>query len=384
MSYNPFDRGALPVGVRTMTLHDESRRGRMVTVELWYPAAARFRGMDHEPGSCDRFQLAPGLPEAVQRAVRDAEPATGRYPLILYSHGAASHRREAALLAPHLASRGYVIAAPDYAGDTVYDVLADGADVARTSPRRRDVAENIVVNRPLDAVFALDRVLAGDDPAIAEVIDRSRIAACGISLGGWTSMRLISLDRRPRAMFIVAPSWGFSGPFPETGVLQTPLARLDDWGRDVPTFLVAGDRDMLVILADLRELYRRLPRPKRFAVLKNASHFHWVENAEALYESYRRMWENGTISVPGTDVVGLARATPPFSALCPNWHGTDTLNALCLAHLDAELKDDINARAFLDRDLVSSFAARGIALESHPVSAPLNEERRCRHEIQPV
>ena len=364
MRYNPFDRGGLPVGVRTMPLRDDSRGGRAVTVELWYPAAA--------------------APEAFQSAVRDAAPASGRYPLILYSHGAASHRREAALLAPHLASRGYVVAAPDYAGDTLDDVLADAKNVDGRLPRHRDTADVIVVNRPHDAVFALDRVLGGDDPSIAAIIDATRIGACGVSLGGWTSLRVISMDRLPRAMFIVAPSWGTSGPFPETGVLQTPQVRLDDWGRSVPTFLLASDRDTLVILGDLRELYRRLPSPKRFAVLENASHFHWVENAEELYESYRRLWENGTIAVPGTDFAGLAKATPPFSALCPNRHGTETLNALCLAHLDAELKDDLEARAFLDGGLVSAFAARGIALESHRASATLNDERRCRHEIQPV
>jgi hypothetical protein len=74
------------------------------------------------------------------------------------------------------------------------------------------------------------------------------------------------------------------------------------------------------------------------------------------------MWETGVIAVPGADVAGLAEATPPFSELCPNWHGTETLNALCLAHMDTYVKGDAGARAFLDGDVARGFAARGIGL----------------------
>ena len=74
------------------------------------------------------------------------------------------------------------------------------------------------------------------------------------------------------------------------------------------------------------------------------------------------MWERGAISVPGVDVVALAKGTPPFSQLCPNWHGTETLQALCLAHMDAELKANSEARALLDGELEAAFSARGISV----------------------
>ena len=361
MSYNPFTRGPHPVGVRTIDLRDEARGDRPISVELWYPASARYKGMDLQSDTWDRFEIAPGLPPGFQRAVRDAEPSAGRYPLVLHSHCAASHRRDAALLAPHLASHGYVVAAPDHTGDTMGEVLADAASMGSDAVRLRASDEETIANRPEDAVFAIDRVLEGADAATARIIDRHRIATCGVSLGGWTGLRVNSLDRRVKAAFIAAPSWGFSGPFPQT-TLQTTQVRLDDWGRTVPTFLLAGERDMLVILADLRELYRQLPGPKRFAVLQGASHFHWVEGAEQQYEALRGMWEGGAISVPEVDVVALAKGTPPFSQLCPNWHGTETLQALCLAHMDAELKENGEARALLDGELESVFSARGISL----------------------
>jgi cephalosporin-C deacetylase-like acetyl esterase len=54
-------------------------------------------------------------------------------------------------------------------------------------------------------------VLEGADRAITAIIDRDQIATCGISLGGWTGLRMNSLDRRSKATFIAAPSWGDSG-----------------------------------------------------------------------------------------------------------------------------------------------------------------------------
>ena len=358
MSYNPFIRGAYPVGVRTVTAVDQSRGGRELAIEIWYPATGRYRGQDVDDTTCDRFVSAPGLPEGLQHAVRDAQPSPGRYPLILNSHAAASHRRDAALLGPHLASHGYVVAAPDHPGDTIADIV--------TSHRASD--EETVANRPPDAIFAIDYVLGSAEPAIAAIIDATRLGMCGVSLGGWTTLRVNSLDRRIRAAFVAAPSWGLSGPFPQTK-MQTAQIRLDDWARPVPTFVVAGGRDMLVIVSDLRELYAKLSRPKRFAVLRGASHFHWGEGAEQLYQSCLAMWESGAISVPGADVIGLAKATPAFSELCPNWHATETLQSLCLAQMDAELKGNAEARAFLDLDLARVFSARGIALDEVTASA---------------
>jgi dienelactone hydrolase len=360
MLYNPFARGPHPVGVRTIAVSDESRESRRLEVELWYPASARSRGLDQDEATCDRFTIAPGL-GGRQQAVREAQVADGRFPMVLYSHAAASHRRDAALLGPHLASHGYIVAAPDHPGDTMADALAD-ASAPPGTPRHRASDEATIANRPLDSIVVLDRLLGGADPLIARSIESSRLGTCGISLGGWTTLRINSLDRRPKASFVAAPSWGDHGPFPQTR-LQTSYVRLDDWSRQVPIFLVAGERDMLVMLADLRELHRQLQAPKRFAILKGASHFHWAEGAEALYEGCRAMWEAGAIQVPGVDVVALANATPPFSALCPNWHGTDTLQSLCLAHMDAHLKDMPEAHTFLDHDLSERFAARGIGLD---------------------
>lgn len=361
MKYDPFARGPAPVGVRSRELTDDSRGGRRLPLELWYPAAPAHRGEDLAETSQDRFAIARGVPEARQRAVRDAAPAEGRFPLVAYFHGATGHRREASELCTHLASHGYLVASPDFTGNTMGEMLADlaaaGAGTPRLAPMDRAAAD-----RPLDAKLVLDRVLAGADPELAEHADPERIGATGISFGGWTTLALNSIDDRPKASFPIVPAWG-EGPV-KTEALQA-LIRLDDWDRPVPTFVLAAERDALVLLEGLRDLHRQLPPPKRLAVLRNAGHLHFSDNAEQGHEMLRVMWKSG--AVPGTDpdidLAAIAEASRPFAELCPAEHGAATVQGLCLAHMDAHLRGSAAAARFLADDVSGALASRGIDVE---------------------
>ena len=113
MTCDPFMRAANPVGVRTIELRDSAPGGGAETVELWYPATERVRGQDLDPATRDRFTFAPEFPEASQSAVRNAEAARGRFPLIMHNHGAFGHRRVNTTLCTHLASHGYIVASND-------------------------------------------------------------------------------------------------------------------------------------------------------------------------------------------------------------------------------------------------------------------------------
>jgi predicted dienelactone hydrolase len=364
MPYDPFPRGAAPVGVRSLELVDAARAGRRLALEVWYPAAAEHAGRDLDDATCDRFEIAPGLPAAAQRAVRGAAPAAGRFPLVAYFHGATGHRREATELTTHLASHGYVVASPDFTGNTMADLFADLASGGAGAPRLAPM-DRSAVDRPLDAKLVLDRMQGGGsdvDPALAALVDPARVGACGISFGGWTTLALNSIDRRPRASFPIVPAWG-KGPV-KTETLQA-LVRLDDWGRPVPTFVLAAERDALILLESLRELHRELPPPKRLAVLRNAGHLHFADNAEQGHEMLRAMWKSGSFpAAPGDiDLAAIAEAARPFAELCPAAHGAATVQGLCLAHMDAHVKGVPEAGAFLAGDLRRVFAARGIELE---------------------
>jgi predicted dienelactone hydrolase len=218
------------------------------------------------------------------------------------------------------------------------------------------------VDRPLDARLVLERVLAGAEPALAGRADPERVGTCGISFGGWTTLALNSIDRRPRASFPIVPAWG-EGPV-KTETLQA-LVRLDDWGRPVPTCVLAAERDALILLAGLRALHRELRPPKRLAILRNAGHLHFCDNAEQGHEMLRTMWKSGAFPAapPDIDLAAIAEASRPFSELCSAADGLATVQSLCLAHMDAHVRGSPEARAFLDGDLPRGFAARGIALE---------------------
>jgi predicted dienelactone hydrolase len=361
MKYDPFARGTAPVGVRGHELTDETRGGRRIPLELWYPAAPAHRGEDLAEATQDRFAIAPGVPEARQRAVRDAAPAEGPFPLVVYFHGATGHRREASELCTHLASHGYLVAAPDFTGNTMGDMLADlaaaGAGTPRLAPTDRSAAD-----RPLDAKLVIDRVLEGADAELAARVDTERIGATGISFGGWTTLALNSIDRRPTASFPIVPAWG-EGPV-KTEVLQA-LIRLDDWGRPVPTFVLAAERDALVMLDGLRDLHRQLPPPKRLAVLRNAGHLHFSDDAEQGHEMLRTLWKSGSFPTadPDIDLAAIAEASRPFAELCPAEHGAATVQGLCLAHMDAHLRGSADAARFLADEIASAFASRGIDVE---------------------
>ncbi len=361
MPYDPITRGTAPVGVRTIILHDETRGGRTLEVELWYPAAESHRGQDLVPATQDRFVAAPAL-ELVQQAVRDAEPLRGSYPLLMFFHGAVAHRRYSSQLCTHLASHGYVVAAPDFPGSTLADQVHDMRLEVVGTPRLVGASQS-AADRPLDAILAIDGVLGGAAPGLSQLIDRERIGTVGQSFGGWTVLALTSRDTRPKASFPIVPPWGEG---PANSEALTELVRLDDWGRDVPTFVLAAELDSVVMLKGVRELYRDLKGSKRLAVLGRAGHVHFGDNAEVEHEGFRAACASNDYPVGGEhsiDFRAIAAATPPFAELCPAAHGEAVVKGLCLAHMDAHLKQLPAAHAFLNEDVAGAFAARGIQLE---------------------
>ncbi len=107
MTYNPFINGESPVGVRTIELIGKDNN---YTAEVWYPAADEYRGRE----AIDRFKFVDEYPEVTQEATRDAKPAEGKRPLVMYWHGGYGHRREMAAMCVFLASHGFVVSAPDF------------------------------------------------------------------------------------------------------------------------------------------------------------------------------------------------------------------------------------------------------------------------------
>lgn len=138
--------------------------GKTLAVSMWYPTTSS--GKAETVGENAIFF---GLD-----VLRDASRAPGSRPLVLLSHGYGGSWRNLNWLAGELVHDGYVVAAPDHAGE---DFEAQkGNEVVALWERPR------AISTVLTALLK--------DEALAGRIDSRRIAVIGHSLGGWTAMEL--------------------------------------------------------------------------------------------------------------------------------------------------------------------------------------------------
>ncbi|HBZ69923.1 MAG TPA: hypothetical protein DEP35_09380 [Deltaproteobacteria bacterium] len=353
MSYDPFARGSHGVGVRTVELEDRGR-SRTLPLEIWYPASGLGQGHDTSDPTRDRYRVFPAFPPVPQDAVRDAEPAAGSFPLVLFSHGFGGHRRQSTFLCTHLASHGYVVAAPDHVGNTVLDTMQTMMELqaGKPMPEPESFVQEFIAARPADISFVLDGILEGRARGLSDQIDASRVGMTGHSFGGWTTLMAVARDSRIRAALPLAPAGGRAAVSPD------PLRGTADfaWGRRVPTLYLVAERDTLLPLDGMHELVDQTPHPRRLAVLKNADHMHFCDRVEETHEMFRLLPQIG----PFSEIVKQIR---PVTQLCPGAHAHDFVRGLGLAHLDAALRQHAEAEQLLAGDLRALLALRGVEIE---------------------
>ena len=160
-------------------------------------------------------------------AVSDATPA-GRQralPLVVLSPGFTNSRSTLTTLAEDLASHGYVVAGIDHTYESFATTFPDGrvtTCLARQAPRRGNgFWEKVVAGRAADVCFVLNE-LTGALPAWpgAGLIDPSRMAMAGHSVGGAAATSAMLADSRIRAGIDMdgtiptpIPDRGLSRPF---------------------------------------------------------------------------------------------------------------------------------------------------------------------------
>jgi dienelactone hydrolase len=220
--YLPEPTGPGPVGTTSLYLSDASRpdpwaagvSARELMVSLWYPAVPsdgrRARYMT--PAESELQLTSRGItgvpPDALStvrtNAVSDATP-TGRQralPLVVLSPGFTHPRSALTALAEDLASHGYVVAGVDHTYESFGTAFPDGrvtTGLAREAPRSGR-GEKVVAGRAADVSFVLDQ-LTGAHPAWpgAALIDPSRMAMAGHSIGGAAAISAMLADSRIRA-----------------------------------------------------------------------------------------------------------------------------------------------------------------------------------------
>jgi dienelactone hydrolase len=274
----------------------------------------------------------------------------------MYWHGGYGHRREMAAMCVLLSTRGFVVAAPDFPGDHITKMYGKDPEVA-TKP-----VDASAEARPNQAAEIIELLLASGDQFLRSVLNGENVGSFGLSLGGFTTLAVNSSSDRLKASFAIAPACGTRSPLPQMERIAK-FYRLDECKSPAATFLLTGDADALVIVDDVREMFAQLPEPKKLAVLKEAGHLHWTDNAELMHETLRLRYLSGEFPDPELDGQKLGTAFRPFAELCPAEHALDVMRSTILAHFEASLKGNADARTFLDNDLAETFAARGIDLD---------------------
>ncbi|CAB4365629.1 MAG: hypothetical protein F2681_05020 [Actinobacteria bacterium] len=219
----PLEAQRYPVGRRSTLVVDPQRSGRMLGVEMWYPAAE-----SGEPYTA--YELFPGASFQSAGAQHEVVARSGQYPLIVFSHGRTGMRFAYAMICEALAARGAVVVSSDHPGDSLFDWLLGTNTDDRTNE----------VNRVADAHLILDTFLAlpGDLVPIdvANAIDHTKVALAGHSYGAFTAFATAAGSRgvaaHPKVQAVV-------GMQPYTSIMSDGLLS----GIDVPTLLIISMDD---------------------------------------------------------------------------------------------------------------------------------------------
>ena len=281
--------GPYAVGVRSLTLVDSSRPtpahaglpalpSRMLPTQIWYPATG--------PGGA-----AP---------VADAPLASGGpFPLIANSHGFGDLNIGESYLAIALARRGFVVASPTF---PLTNTSTPGG------PYLADAA-----NQPADIRFVIDQVLALSDGGgwLAGGVDRERIGAQGLSLGGLTTLLVTynpSLrDHRIRAAFAMAPA--------SCELTRKTLAPAP------PLLLMDGDQDLITPIDQNSGRTFQLARmPRTLVTLARATHTAFT----GLITADSAVNYDAAIGCGFVDMITQQQVDDLIAAFGPAAAGTDT------------------------------------------------------------
>ena len=217
----PDELGSYTVGHTVDVVTDSSRGDRRLPIDLWYPAV---------PDANLEFTVYPlqgdtGITSEI--AYRDAKPDPAReWPMLVFSHGFGGINTQSLSLMEYLASRGFVVVAPEHTGNT-------NSDSSSTDPggdRAPDISAVID--------FMHSRCTDTED-AFHNVVNTKQVGVMGHSYGGFTATSVATGFRDqtpdPRVVAIMPIATA------NREITDAELSRLD-----IPALFLCGTLDPLI------------------------------------------------------------------------------------------------------------------------------------------
>jgi predicted dienelactone hydrolase len=161
---------------------------RVLRLRIWYPAkplpgkvpVTYSASLTGEPGHPDAAFTVPGI------AFADAPPAGEHYPVIVLSHGYNNDPVMLSWLGENLATKGYVVVAPEHRDPPIWD---------------RAKAPAALLTRPLDIMDCINVLRGG---LLGKLIDNERLGLVGYSYGGYGVLQVGGARLDPGSKVVAA------------------------------------------------------------------------------------------------------------------------------------------------------------------------------------
>jgi len=198
---------------RTIAIHDrldplasliagkEVHQTRVLRLRIWYPAKAPpgavpvtySASLTGEPGHPDAAFTVPGI------AFADAPPAGGHYPVIVLSHGYNNDPVMLSWLGENLATKGYVVVAPEHRDPPIWD---------------RAKSPAALLTRPLDIMDCIAALRGG---LLGKLVDTDRLGLVGYSFGGYGVLEVGGARLDPASKVVAALPAGLVAAYAGNG-----------------------------------------------------------------------------------------------------------------------------------------------------------------------